>query len=73
MDHAVRAKVAIHDIDLTSEIRHAHVIPATLICEAREDLLGWIVVTKDPKRNENDEEARDVAEEACDFKLRKDW
>jgi hypothetical protein len=72
VDDTIGAEIAVHDIDLTSQICHANIIPSTLVREAREDLVSWIVVTKNPEWDENDEETCDMAEETCDLKLRKD-
>jgi hypothetical protein len=72
VDYTIGTEIAVHDIDLTSQICHAHIIPSTLVREARENLVSWIVVTKNPEWDENDEETCDMAEETCDLQLWKD-
>ena len=69
VDNAVRTEAAPQNVDLAREIRCAHVVPPALVLEVQEDLAGRILLAEDPERYHDDEEAKNVPDEACSLEL----
>lgn len=72
MHDRVRSKAAPKDVNLRGDIRKAHVIPTTLISELSKHITRVILITKNPERNHDGEEAKDVADQTCCFELREE-
>lgn len=72
MYDTVRAEAAPQHVDLTRDECVAHVVPAALIGEFQEHVVGGILGAKDPEGYHDHEEAQDVSDQARCLKLRKE-